>query len=169
MTRRILMLAIAFGAAAAISAAPQQAPARDAAFVPTTGTATISGVVVNDEDRPQPVRRAVVTLTGPDLRPSRGAVTDDEGRFTIANLPAGRFTLTVSRASYVTSVYGAKRPGRPGTPLNITAGASITDLTVRLWRGAVRSRASCATRLARRFHAYLSPPFPPRRWSRHQS
>jgi hypothetical protein len=137
MTRRILMLAIAFGAAAAISAAPQQAPARDAAFVSTIGTATISGVVVSDDERPQPVRRAVVTLTGPDLRPSRGAVTDDEGRFTVANLPAGRFTLTVSRASYVTSVYGAKRPGRPGTPLNVTAGASITDLTVRLWRGAV--------------------------------
>ena len=137
MTRRFLRLAFALGAVAGISAAPQQAPARDAAFVPTTGTATIAGVVVNDDDRPRPVRRAVVTLTGPDLRPSRGAVTDDEGRFTIARLPAGRFTLTVSRASYVTSVYGAKRPGRPGTPLNVTAGAAITDLTVRLWRGAV--------------------------------
>lgn len=137
MTHRALILAIALGAGPGIWATPQQTPARDAAFVPTTGTATISGVVVNDDDRPQPVRRAVVTLTGPDLRPSRGAVTDDEGRFTIANLPAGRFTLTVSRASYITSVYGAKRPGRPGTPLNVTAGASITDLTVRLWRGAV--------------------------------
>ena len=137
MTRRLLILAIAVGTAAAISAAPQQAPARDAVLVPTTGTATISGVVVNDDDRPQPVRRAVVTLTGQDLRPSRGAVTDDEGRFTIANLPAGRFTLTASRASYITSVYGAKRPGRPGTPLSIAAGASVTDLTVRLWRGAV--------------------------------
>jgi hypothetical protein len=137
MTRPLLILALALGALAGISAAPQQAPARDAAFVPTTGIASISGVVVNDEERPQPVRRAVVTLAGPDLRPSRGAVTDDEGRFTIANLPAGRFTLTVSRASYVTSVYGAKRPGRPGTPLSLAAGASITDLTVRLWRGAV--------------------------------
>ena len=137
MTHRALILAIALGAGPGIWATPQQTPARDAAFVPTTGTATLSGVVVNDDDRPQPVRRAVVTLTGPDLRPSRGAVTDDEGRFTIANLPAGRFTLTVSRASYITSVYGAKRPGRPGTPLNVTAGASITDLTVRLWRGAV--------------------------------
>jgi hypothetical protein len=131
------MLAVAMSASLGAAPAPQQAPTRDAAFVPTTGTATISGAVVNDEDPAQPVRRAVVTLTGPDLRPSRGAVTDDAGRFTIANLPAGRFTLTVSRASYVTSVYGAKRPGRPGTPLSIAAGASITGLTVRLWRGAV--------------------------------
>ena len=137
MTRRTIAATIALACGLTASAATQQAPARDAAFVPTTGASSISGVVVNDDERPQPVRRAVVTLTGPDLRPSRGAVTDDEGRFTIANLPAGRFTLTVSRATFVTSVYGAKRPGRPGTPITIAPGAHVTDLRVRLWRGAV--------------------------------
>jgi hypothetical protein len=105
--------------------------------VPVPAGASISGVVINDEERPQPVRRAIVTLTGPDLVPSRGATTDDDGRFVFTNLPAGRFTLTVTRAAFVTSAYGAKRPGRPGTPLVVTDRATITGLVVRLWRGAV--------------------------------
>jgi hypothetical protein len=114
-----------------------QAPqARDSSVTPTAGTATVSGVVVNDEDPARPVRRAVVTLTGPGLTPSRGAISDDNGRFQIARLPAGRFTLTATRASFITSVYGAKRPGRPGTPIDVPDGGSVRDLVVRIWRGA---------------------------------
>jgi uncharacterized protein (DUF2141 family) len=120
---------------AAVSA--QQTPVRDQVMTLTAGTATLSGVVVDDEERPQPVRRAIVTLTGAELRPSRGTITDDEGRFSFANLPAGRFTLTVSRAAYITSAFGAKRPGRPGTSIVVDAGAKVTGITVRLWRGAV--------------------------------
>ena len=119
----------------AIAGSAQQ-PVRDAPITPTVGTASISGVVVNDEETPQPVRRALVTLTGPELRPSRGAITDDDGRFAVANLPAGRFTLTVTRAAFVTSVYGAKRPGRPGTPIVVADGGKVANIVVRLWRGA---------------------------------
>jgi hypothetical protein len=120
---------------AAVAMSAQQ-PVRDAPLTPTTGTASISGMVVNDDETPQPVRRAIVTLAGPELKPSRGAITDDDGRFTIANLPAGRFTLTVARAAFVTSVYGAKRPGRPGTPIVVADGGRVANLVVRLWRGA---------------------------------
>jgi hypothetical protein len=102
-----------------------------------TGTASIAGTVVDDEQRPVAVRRAVVTVAGPGLVPSRSAITDDEGRFTVERLPAGRFTITVSRASFITSVHGAKRPGKPGTPVVVDAGQRITGLTVKLWRGAV--------------------------------
>ena len=109
--------------------------ARDASFQPTVGTGSIAGVIVDDQDRP--VRRAVVTLTGDQLRPSRGAITDDEGRFVLAGLPAGRFVLVVARGAYVTSAYGAKRPGRPGTAIVLAAGQAITGLAVRIWRGAV--------------------------------
>jgi hypothetical protein len=90
------IVAIAGVHAVAAHQAPQ---VRDAIVQPTAGTASISGQVVNDEEQPRPVRRAIVTLTGSDLRPSRGAITDDEGRFTIANLPPGRVTLTVTRAA----------------------------------------------------------------------
>jgi hypothetical protein len=123
---------------AAISAPPlqQQPPARDAVLQPTKGSASVSGTVLNDDDPAQPVRRAIVVLAGAGLRPSRGAITDDAGRFEFAGIPAGRFTITVTRASFITSMYGAKRPGRPGTPISVSDGAKITDLTVRLWRGA---------------------------------
>lgn len=124
---------------AALVVAPPQTPARDAAVTPTTGTASISGVVVTDATPAEPVRRAIVTVTGPDLHPSRGAITDDDGRFRIVALPAGRVTMTVARASFITSAYGAKRAGRPGTAIAIQNGESIENLVVTLWRGAAIS------------------------------
>jgi hypothetical protein len=115
---------------------PQQQTQRDATLRPTSGTASLTGVVVNDEEPARPVRRAIVTLAGEGLRPTRGAITDDAGRFTFVDLPAGQFTITVSRGSFVTSMYGAKRPGRPGTPISVADGAAIADVVVKIWRGA---------------------------------
>jgi hypothetical protein len=108
---------------------------RDVERPPTTGTGSLSGIVVSEPDA-APVRRAVVTLTGADLRPSRGAITGDDGRFRIANLPAGRFTLTVARGSFITSVHGARRAGRAGTAIAVGEAEVVSDLVVRLWRGA---------------------------------
>jgi hypothetical protein len=122
--------------AAAQAPVRQAAPARDAEVQPTVGSASIAGLVVTDEETPRPVRRVLVTLAGGELRPSRGAITDDNGRFAIAGLPAGSFTLTVSKAAYITSLYGAKRPGRPGTAIAVADGARVDNLVVRLWRGA---------------------------------
>lgn len=117
----------------------QQLPPRDAEVKPTIGTASISGVVVTDEDQRRVVRRAIVTLSGAGLRPNRGAITDDEGRFKFANLPAGSFSLTAARASFITSAFGAKRPGRPGTAITVAAGQQLDGLSVTLWRGAAVS------------------------------
>jgi hypothetical protein len=114
----------------------QQGSPRDVEVKPTVGNAQISGVVITDETEPHPVRRAIVTLSGAGLRPNRGAITDDDGRFALEQLPAGVFTLTVSRASFITSVYGAKRPGRPGTAIAVGDGQKVEGLTVRMWRGA---------------------------------
>ncbi len=131
--------AVVAGLAALAVAHAQQAPPRDAVRTPTFGTASVSGVVMDDQERPQPVRRAIVTLAGEGLRPSRGAITDDEGRFRIGDLPAGDFGLTVTRPGFITSMFGAKRPGRPGTPVLVAAGAHVDGVVVRLWRGAVVS------------------------------
>lgn len=117
----------------------QQLPPRDAEVKPTIGTASVSGLVVTDEDQPHPVRRAIVTLSGAGLRPNRGAITDDDGRFTFDGLPNGVFTLTAARASFITSAFGAKRPGRPGTPIAVGAGQRLDGLSVKLWRGAAVS------------------------------
>src|ERR1017187_1651543 len=114
---------------AALTPSPQQPPQRDATSVaPTMGGASIAGKVVDDQAQPAAVRRAIVTVAGPGLVPSHSAITDDEGRFAIDRLPGGRFTITVSRASFVTSMYGAKRPGRPGTALVVSDGQRLSDV-----------------------------------------
>ncbi len=132
-----LLVSIAGAATASHGVVDQQT--RDPASPTVVGTATILGVVEDDQRPSQPVRRAVVTLTGTGLHPNRGAITDDAGRFSLGGLPAGRFTLTAERGGYVTTAYGARRPARAGTPITVADGQLIADLRVRLWRGAVLS------------------------------
>jgi hypothetical protein len=100
-------------------------------------TGVISGVVVTDGAQPRPVRRAIVTLGGNEAARGRSILTDETGHFAFSDLPAGRFTLSASKASYITHAYGARRPGRPGNTLVLAAGQRLSDLTLTLPRGAV--------------------------------
>jgi hypothetical protein len=102
-------------------------------------TGTITGTVVTDETPPRPVRRAVVTATAVGLATSYSTVTDDEGRFTLERVPMGSYTITASRSTFITSAYGAQRPARRGRSVAVAAGELVSDLVVRLWRGAVIS------------------------------
>jgi hypothetical protein len=95
----------------------------------------LSGVVVTSDATPQPVRRAIVTLGG-NATNGQSAITDDQGRFAFAGLPAGHFTLTASKAAHITTAYGARGPGRPGTTIALGAGQSIDNLTLLLPHGA---------------------------------
>jgi hypothetical protein len=52
-------------------------------------------------------------------------------------LPAGRYTLTVNKPAFLRVAYGAKRYDRPGTPITLKEGAQLTDITMRMPRGAV--------------------------------
>jgi hypothetical protein len=116
----------------------QSTPPRDAAATPRTGTASIAGVVTSDEREPRPLRRARVMLTGVDvIAVSHTAITDDDGRFTFTKLPAGRFTLNVSKEPFVGMAYGAKQARRPGTSLALRDGQQLTGLAIRLPPGAV--------------------------------
>ena len=56
-----------------------------------------SQAVIDDEERPVPVRRAVVTVAEAGVVPSRSAATDDEGRAHDRALPAGRSQSPSSR------------------------------------------------------------------------
>ena len=114
---------------------PQGGQARDAAVVPV-GTASISGIVVT-EGSGAPVRRARVNLSGAELRGARSAVTADDGRFTFTNLPAGRYTMTASKPGYVNISYGAKRAGRPGTPIQLIEGQRLEKAVMNLPKGGV--------------------------------
>lgn len=118
------------------SASPRaQNPPRDAASVtPPTGTAQISGVVLGEDDKP--VRRAAVFFEG-DGRANRTALTDEQGRFAVINMPPARYSIRAEKGGYPPSNYGAKRPGRPGSGLLVKDGEHVENLIIRMARGAV--------------------------------
>jgi hypothetical protein len=75
-----------------------QAPARDAPAA--TGTAMIRGrVIVAGADRP--LSRVEVRAACPPLGVNKAVLTDANGRYEIAELPAGRYSVTFSRVNYV--------------------------------------------------------------------
>ena len=97
----------------------------------------ISGIVVTNDAMPQPVRRAIVTLSGGELTSGRSAITNDEGRFELIGLAPGQFSLSAARAGYVTIPHGATRPDAAGTPVSIASGQLLTNVRLLLARGAV--------------------------------
>jgi hypothetical protein len=109
---------------------------RDNTSAVATGTGAISGTVVRDGTG-SPVKRARVTLNGAELRGGRSVLTDDQGRFVFQALPAGRFTMTASKPGFVTGTYGAKRPGRPGTPIQLADGQILERATIVMPHGSV--------------------------------
>jgi hypothetical protein len=133
MTKTLVLVALA------LMAVTQQ-PARDTPAVPTRiGTASVSGRVVLGDAAATPVRRAVVTLLSADGADPRSALTDDDGRFSVTGLPEGRYSLTAKKPAHLTSSYGARRPGRPGTTLVVAAGQRVDSVEWSLPRGGVLS------------------------------
>jgi uncharacterized protein (DUF2141 family) len=118
-----------------VAALAAQAPARDGAAA-AAGTASIAGTVVTDTQPARPVRRAIVTVNSSDRSVGHTAVTDDSGRFLVADLPAGRFTVSVSKRGWVATSYGAKAIGRPGSAVALTDGQRAR-IQIPLARGAV--------------------------------
>ena len=98
-------------------------------------TAEISGVVQSPDG--QPIKRAVVTLSG-DVPAPRSVVSDDGGAFTFPALPTGSFTVTARKAAHLAAPYGTTRPGRTGTPITLAAGQRTT-IKLTMFRGAAIS------------------------------
>jgi protocatechuate 3,4-dioxygenase beta subunit len=105
--------------------------------VPPAGTAAIGGTLVTADATAAPIRRARVNLTNADRTFARTVVTDDTGRFQFVDLAAGRYMLDAAKGAWLAAAYGAKRPGRAGTPIALADGQRLTTLTLRMWRGAV--------------------------------
>ncbi len=124
------------GQAAGQAGGRGQQPARDTQTQPVTGTGVIAGVVVT-EGSGAPVRRARVNLSASELRGGRSTTTTNEGKFSFGSLPAGRYTLAASKPGYVNITFGAKRPGRPGTPIQLVDAEKMEKATISLPRGAV--------------------------------
>ena len=115
------------------------AQTRDSGRPPYLGTSLISGVVTSDDADRRPLRRAVIRIYGAEGIGSRSAVTDDRGRFALPDLPAGRYSLYVSKPGWIEQFYGAKTGTRNGSGVSIAlvAGQRVTDISIRLVRGAV--------------------------------
>src|SRR5688572_19455168 len=112
---------------------------RDSTITPriTSGSSTLAGRVVSDAPAPQPMRRATVRLEGETGTSVRHIGTDDEGRFVFDRLPAGRYTVSATKAGWVTTFHGGTVPGRgPGIPVAVAEGARV-DLELSLLPGAV--------------------------------
>jgi uncharacterized protein (DUF2141 family) len=128
---RTSAVVLAFVAYAVVTA-PQSSTQAPAA------SAVIAGIVSSDDQLAQPVRRVIVTLSGTGMAASVQRVTDESGRFAFEGLAAGRYTLTAEKPAYIKTFHGSRRPGRgPAMPLVLADGQRLTDLAIRLARGAV--------------------------------
>ena len=130
MPAQLRVMIFLLGSAVSVSSsstayAAQVAPPRDPVAgqpaAQTVGTASVSGTITM-AGTGQPARKVRVNLSSPEIRGSRAATTDDQGRFLFTALPAGRYTLSASRPGHMTVTYGQRQPGRPGTPIQLSDG-----------------------------------------------
>jgi hypothetical protein len=121
------------------TATPQRMPARPLrpGETPPKGTAVIKGQVLASTG--SPVRRAQVRAMSMEARGGGVTSTDAEGRFEIRDLPAGRYTITATKGGYVTGQYGQRRPGEPGTPIDLSDAQTAERVNFVLSRGGVIS------------------------------
>lgn len=133
-------LAIGLGAQGITPAA--QPPARDTPAqskdTPPAPSGRITGRVLA-ADSGRPVKRARVSINAAEIQGGRGLLTDDTGVFDFADLPAGRYTLSVSKSGFISLSYGQRRPLMAGTPLQLGEGQQIKGIDFRLPRGGVIS------------------------------
>lgn len=111
-----------------------QTPPRDASG--QTGTGRIRGRVAA-ADTGQPIRKAQVRATAPEVKENRVTTTDVNGVYELVDLPAGRYQLTVTKGSFVQLQYGQTRPFEPGKPLALADGQRIDKVDFSLPRGAL--------------------------------
>ncbi|PYR40270.1 MAG: hypothetical protein DMF93_11500, partial [Acidobacteria bacterium] len=117
---------------------PATAPARDAR--PTqTGTAVIRGRVFA-ADTGKALRRARISVAAPELGGNgKTASTNADGRYEIKDLPAGRYTVTVTRSGYVQLRYGQRRPFETGKQLQVNDRQLVDNIDFHLPRVGVIS------------------------------
>lgn len=113
-----------------------QLPPRDRSSASPAATALLRGRVLA-ADSGEPLRRALVRASAPQLRESRATRTDEMGVYEFKDLPAGRYTLTASKGSYITLAHGQFRPFEPGRPIEIGEGQILEKVDFRLPRGSV--------------------------------
>jgi carboxypeptidase family protein len=138
----IPLLALSLGAlphAQQASRTPRQPPrdtsARTQDVAPAPKGRITGRVVASDTGRA--IKRARVFINAAELDGGRGMLTDDAGVFDFTELPAGRYTVSVSKSGFVSLSYGQRRPLQAGTPLQLGDGQQLRNVDFQLPRGSV--------------------------------
>ena len=120
------------------SATPQRMPARPLrpGETPPKGSGVLKGQVIASGTG-TPVRRAQVRAMSMEGRGGGVTSTDNEGRYEIKDLPAGRYNITASKGGFSPGNFGQRRPGEPGTPIDLSDGQTAEKVNFVLARGGV--------------------------------
>jgi hypothetical protein len=122
-------------------ATPQRMPARPLrpGETPPKGSGVIKGQVIASGSG-TPVRRAQVRVMTMDGRGGGGVTsTDNNGNYEVRELPAGRYNVSASKGGFVNGQFGQRRPGDPGTPIDLGEGQTAEKVNFILSRGGVIS------------------------------
>jgi uncharacterized protein (DUF2141 family) len=122
MTRFHLFRIVAFTALTSVAASLAIAQAQQA-------SGSLQGTIVRDASG-DPLSKAAVELRGGQVQQT--TVTQLDGRFYFHNLPPGAYEITVRRDGFAPTQHGQKWPGGPGVPLQLRAGQTLPDLTLRM-------------------------------------
>lgn len=93
-------------------------------------TAAIAGQVVSAADG-EPIGRARVVVSSPALDRSRATLTGEDGRYRVAQLPAGVFTVVASKTGFVTTAFGVSPTGTP-LAVGLAVGQDTGNVDIRL-------------------------------------
>ena len=86
---------------------------------------SVQGTIFDEETR-NPLARTRMTLMPlpGNKAPELSMPTNDHGVFLFADVAAGWYVLRATRLGYATCEVGQSRPGQPGRPFEVTAGAA---------------------------------------------
>jgi hypothetical protein len=112
-----------------ISAPPLQARQQ-----PAPSSSQIRGIVRNAADD-APIARARVIATADVLPEARVTLSGADGRYTLAGLPAGSYTVSVTRTGYAPQTWGQGR-SLSGTPIGLGSGQQLPAIDFALVQGA---------------------------------
>ena len=148
LAARIVTTALVVGLGAQGPASQSQGAAA------TAPTGIIVGRVV-DATSGAPIPSVIVGLTGPALPRSVSVLTDGRGRFLFRSVPKGTFMLRATMGGngyspsgfiisgsgsqigpYLSGGFGQRRPGGLLQSIDFEESARISDLVIKLWKGA---------------------------------
>lgn len=143
MIRRLLTASACLVCVAIIDVGPARAQTAMRPGQPTQkdapkGAGVIRGRVTAG-DTGKPLRRAQLSLVGMSPIDRYSTSTNVRGEYEFKDIPAGRFTLSVSRGGYLRMQYGERRPGEGGKPIELAEAQRLERVDLTLHRAGIIS------------------------------